>query len=170
MSQDTKNSTDALSPPGGEVALLKCGDIEALLFAYMTHELGDVQSRVVREHLRGCAGCRRVAAEIQDTMDMLRAGDAVITTTPCLTEERRKRILRAVLHPVMDWIDRHHRLVSVLIALLTLAIVLLLLRHVAMFRAQQLDDGIPIWRMFKSGKLPELVNEAHPDSLAPAKE
>ncbi len=170
MRQDTHSNTGALSPPDGEVGLLKCGDIEALLFAYMTYELGDVQSRVVREHLRSCDGCRRVAAEIQDTMDMLREGDVGISTEPCLSEDRRKRILRAVLHPVMDWIDRHHRLFSVLTALLTLVTVLLLLRHVAIFRTQQLEEGIPIWRMFKSGRLPELVEKANPRPVPPVTE
>jgi hypothetical protein len=163
--------------PGGSGSgrLLGCDDIQMLLSAYMMRELGDVQSRVVREHLRTCDACRREAAEFQEMLDTLKAGagEAQAGAGVRLSDERRARILRAVFHPVMDWIDRHHRLVSAVLAVLVVLVVLVVLRHAAIFRRQQLEEGIPIWRMFKSGQLPELVEKErlrHADETAsPAK-
>jgi len=131
--------------------------MQMLLFAYMTRELGDVQSRVVREHLRTCEVCRKEASEIEETLTALRADAEGPNGELRLSDERRERLWRAVFHPVRDWIDRHHRLVAGTIALLSLLLVIFLLRHAAIWKQQQLDEGIPIWRMFRSGKLPELV-------------
>lgn len=166
-----------LSDGDGNGGLLKCDDFQMLLFAYMSRELGDVQSRVVREHLRTCDACRREAADIEATLEALQAGAPGDNAgaNERLSDERRKRILRAVFHPVIDWIDRHHRLVSTTVAVLLLITVVLLLRDFAIFKRQQLEKGIPIWRMFKSGRLPELVeearrNDAQEQALAPEPE
>lgn len=158
-SENTVNDSLSLPTGGADNALLRCEDMQMLLFAYMTRELGDVQSRVVREHLRTCAACRKEAADIEETLAALRADAEEPSTELRLSDERRERLWRAVFHPVLDWIDRHHRLVAGAIALLTLLLVIFLLRHAAIWKRQQLDEGIPIWRMFRSGKLPELVEQ-----------
>lgn len=156
--EDTAHDSP-LQAAGTERNRLRCEDIQMLIFAYMTRELGDVQSRVVREHLRTCETCRQEASEIEETLAALRAG-ADDSEDLRLSDERRERLWRAVLHPVLDWIDHHHRLVAGSVALLTLLLTIFLLRHVAIWKRQNLEDGIPIWRMFRSGRLPELVEQA----------
>ncbi len=149
---------DGTEPIGG--ARLKCDSIQHLLFAYMSHELGDVQSRAVREHLRQCGACREQASDIKTLLTAMQAASAAKMHAPLrLSADRRKRILRAVFHPIMDWIYCHHRLVSIGMAGTTIIVVFLLLRQAAIFREQQLEEGIPIWRMFRSGRLPELVED-----------
>lgn len=157
---NTANESRSLRTEGTDNALLRCEDMQMLLFAYMTRELGDVQSRVVREHLRTCETCRQEAAGIEETLVALRAdaddgGDEALR----LSDERRERLWRAVFHPVLDWVDRHHRLVAGVVAIFTLLLVIFLLRHAAIWKRQQIEEGIPIWRMFRSGKLPELVEQ-----------
>jgi len=157
--EDTAHDSP-LQAGGTERNLLRCEDIQMLIFAYMARELGDVQSRVVREHLRTCEVCRQEAAEIEETLVALRAGADESGEKLRLSDDRRERLWRAVFHPVRDWIDHHHRLVAGLTALLTLLLTIFLLRHAAIWKGQQLEEGIPIWRMFRSGTLPELVEQA----------
>lgn len=141
--------------------LLNCEDIQAVLLAYMSRELGDTQSVLVREHIRKCEKCRAEAAEIEATLTFMHgsSGDG-LAGDERLTDERRERILRAVLHPLVDWIDLHHRLVAIVLAVVVLATALFALRNFEIFKREPLEDGIPIWRIFKSGKLPELVEQA----------
>jgi len=157
--EDTAHDSP-LQAGGKERNRLRCEDIQMLIFAYMTRELGDVQSRVVREHLLTCQVCRQEASEIKETLAALRAGADDSSEELRLSDDRRERLWRAVFHPVRDWIDHHHRLVAGLSALLTLLLTLFLLRHAAIWKTQQIEEGIPIWRMFRSGKLPELVEKA----------
>jgi hypothetical protein len=151
-----KKPEGAVPSPGEHV--LKCADIQEVLLAYMSRELGDAQSLLVREHIRACDTCRAEAAEIEATLSLLhQAADDDEGVDDRLTDERRKRILRAALHPVIDWIDMHHRLVSIVLAVLVLAAALIALRDFKIFNPEPLEEGIPIWRIFKSGGLPELV-------------
>lgn len=161
-----------MPPPPGSAGLLKCDDIQVLLSAYMMRELGDVQSRVVREHLRQCEACRRVASELQAMLDALHAGaaEARAGEGARLSDERRARIWRAVFHPVLDWMYCHHRLVSIMAAVLAVLIVLFVCRHAEIFRKQKLEEGIPIWQMFRSGRLPELVEKAREERAQNARE
>jgi hypothetical protein len=76
-----------------------------------------------------------------------------------LSDDRRKRILLAVFHPAINWIDLHHKLVSIALAVIVLATAILTLRNFEIFREEPLEDGIPIWRYFKTGELPELVEQ-----------
>ncbi len=148
------------SRTGGDAAeaLLKCEDIQGVLFAYMSRELGDTQSAVVREHIRKCDGCRAEAAEIEATLALLHQdGEGKGVPHARLSDERRKRILRAVFHPVIDWVDVHHRAVSIVLAIIVLVVALFVMHDVELFRPAPLEERIPIWRMFKSGALPELV-------------
>lgn len=100
-------------------AMPSCGDVRDVLFEYLTRELGEGRSDVVRIHLRRCAACRDEAAEIQRTFELLgdlqRQGDPVPAR---LSEDRLARIRWAVAHPVLDWIHAHHVFVSIMVALL----------------------------------------------------
>lgn len=137
---------------------LKCDEIQAVLFAYMSHELGESQSVLVREHIRKCDSCRAEAAELKETLAMLNQSD-VGHTRLRLSDDRRKRIMLAVFHPVINWIDMHHKSVSIALAILVLIGTIFALRNFEIFRNEPLDDGIPIWRYFKSGELPKLVEQ-----------
>ena len=140
--------------------ILTCEDYQGLLFAYMSRELGDTQSILVREHIRKCDRCRAEAAEIESTLALLKsASKTEASEASHLTDERRERILRAVFHPVMDWIGRHHKMVSVVLAIVALIVTFFLLWDFEIFRNEPMDEGIPIWRMFKSGDLPELLEK-----------
>jgi predicted anti-sigma-YlaC factor YlaD len=132
---------------------LKCEDIQPVLFAYMSRELGDTQSVLVREHIRRCPVCSAEAAEIEETLALLN-DSAGISADSRLSDDRRKRILLAVFHPVINWIDLHHRLVSILLALLVLAGVLLGLRHFAIFRPMNLGDSVPVRIIHENGLPP----------------
>ncbi len=165
MNTDIHKQSDAeeLQPAGegaAEEKVLKCEDIQEVLLAYMSRELGDAQSILIREHIRKCDDCRSEAAEIETTLALLRRGSGdFLVGEARLTDERRKRILRAVFHPVIDWVDMHHRLVSILLALVVLVLGFLAVRDAEIFKREPLEEGIPIWRMFKSGALPELVEK-----------
>jgi hypothetical protein len=68
---------------------------------------------------------------MQSAVDLLRkASREERGMATALSDDRRKRLRRALLHPVLDWMDRHHILASVCAALAALAVLLLLLRYV----------------------------------------
>jgi hypothetical protein len=161
MKKPRNKKPESVAPSAGlqeESPLLKCEDIQGVLFAYMSRELGDIQSVVIREHILKCSACRAEAAEIEATLALLHepSGEGP-TKVERLSDARRKRILRAVFHPVMDWIDVHHRGVSIVLTVVVLVVTLFMLRGVEVFKRVPLEEGIPIWRIFKSGDLPELV-------------
>ena len=143
--------------PEASGGLAVCEDVRSVLFEYMTHELGDARSVFVREHLRRCAACRAEAADIKATLAALHAADDGAAPPARLSEDHRERLLRAVMHPVLDWIDRHHRLVAALVAVIVILSVLFTVRNAALFRVVEPEPGIPIWKIFRSGVLPELV-------------
>jgi hypothetical protein len=167
---NTKARSGNSDKPNGSGAaplepVLTCEEYQALLFAYMSRELGDTQSILVREHIRKCDRCRAEAAEIESTLALLKsASKTEASEASHLTDERRERILRAVFHPVMDWISRHHKMVSVVLAIVALIVTFFLLWDFEIFRNEPMDEGIPIWRMFKSGDLPELVEKGLKES------
>ncbi|OGV61807.1 MAG: hypothetical protein A2498_16290 [Lentisphaerae bacterium RIFOXYC12_FULL_60_16] len=107
------------------VSRMACDDIQEVLFDYMTRELGGNRADLVREHLRKCDSCQAAAADIQRTLDLLhRARATDIHMAPAhLSEHHHQRLIRAVLHPILDWINRHHILVSILAALALVALV-----------------------------------------------
>ncbi|MBL7115736.1 MAG: zf-HC2 domain-containing protein [Kiritimatiellae bacterium] len=107
---------------------LKCEDIQSVLFSYMSRELGSARSDLVREHLRKCPDCRELAADIQSTIDLFlkaRAEEEGVSMT--LSDDHRKRMLKALTHPILHWITENHILVSIVatvIVLVGLALVL----------------------------------------------
>jgi len=134
--------------------LLKCEEIQQVLFDYLAHELSESQSVLVREHIRRCSKCRDEAAEIEQTLSFLHKGDNARGDMR-LSDERRKRILLAVFHPVLNWIYLHHILVSLLLALAVLLGVILGLRNFAIFKHPDLSDSVRVLiRPFAGDKPP----------------
>ena len=117
-----------------------CADIQAVLFDYMAHELGDKQSWLVHEHLLHCEACRREAASIKATLDLLRQ-DTSVAVPERLPNSMRRRLERAILHPVLDWIYEHRRLVAALLAVGIIALLALLAQNYSRVK----PDGPSFW-------------------------
>lgn len=100
-----------------------CAKIRALLLEYMTRELGPEQTLFVREHLRDCDACRKEEARMARTLAALRKIPAA-APPPALRPTLRKRLERALLHPVVDWACEHHRLVAWIAAFAVFAAVM----------------------------------------------
>ena len=139
---------------------LTCDAIQEVLTAYMSRELGDAPSLAVREHLRTCEDCRREAAAIQKALDTLKAAAPAPPEGAVLSDARRKRLARAVMHPVQEWIVVHHRIIALAAAMLITGLTLYLIRDARLLKPEPDYERIPIWRYFRSGDLPDLVDEA----------
>jgi predicted anti-sigma-YlaC factor YlaD len=121
---------------------MMCGDIQSVLFDYMSRELGPARSELVRGHLRKCPACRKEAAEIRETLELLQVASRDPTGVPDrLSEDRRARLVRAYMHPVLDWVYTHHVLVSVVMAVVVIAVALAILLKVRADRLDRLDPG-----------------------------
>jgi hypothetical protein len=141
----SRPSPNAAGDREGVVHKVSCGDIQELLLDYMTRELGGARGDLVREHLRKCPRCQTAAAEIQATLDLLHRASTSDAGIPLrLSDDHRARITRALMHPVIDWIERHHILVSVWVAALILAALLAVLLRIRIERQEQAGPGIPV--------------------------
>lgn len=118
------------SAPDAWKKIMKCDEIRDLLFDYMCRELGQARSALVREHLRKCPDCQAASAEIQSTLDILGKARSATGVPDHLSPKHRARIIRASMHPVLDWIERH-ALVSIIAAVIILACLVAIMR---MFR------------------------------------
>jgi len=103
---------------------MKCDEIQAVLFDYMTRELGEARSDLVREHLRRCPACQKDAADIGATLEALQGASPHGEIDEHLSHDRRKRLMRAYMHPLLDWVYSHHVLISIVVALIVLGVVL----------------------------------------------
>ena len=139
---------------------LNCDAIQDVLTAYMSRELGDAPSLAVREHLRTCESCRREAADIQATLDALKATMPAHPETAVLSDDRRKRLARAVMHPIQAWLIEHHRMIALIATCIILGLTLYVIRNAILLKPEPDYERIPIWRYFKSGELPGLVEDA----------
>lgn len=112
----------------GKARQVPCDKIRAALFDYFGRELGPEQAWLVREHLRSCPDCTAEAARVERMLAALR--DAPAETPPeTLPPSFRRRLARAVMHPVLDWICVHHRLVAWMTAFAVLGAVFALAWH-----------------------------------------
>lgn len=146
---------------GGVPHPFDCESLRPLLFDYMSRELGDSRSALVREHVAHCAACRAELVAIEQAVADLRAGVAN-ERAGRLSERRRKRLMRLAANPLLNWFDQYHRLVAFILTFLVLLLVLGALRLVKVQTFEPTDPGetIPIWRYFRSGPLPQRVAEA----------
>ena len=104
---------------------MKCDDLQDMLLDYVTHGLGAARAAVVHEHLKKCEHCRRAAAEIRAIVRLLHDAARTETGAPDrLSQDSRTRLLRAFMHPIFDWVYRHHLAVSIAVAIVVAAILL----------------------------------------------
>lgn len=102
---------------------MKCEEIQAVLFDYMTRELGSARSDLVHEHLRKCPECKKAAGEIEATLTLLGRTSAEATgISTSLSDKRRERMVRAIKHPLLDWVYVNHVIASVVVAVIVILV------------------------------------------------
>jgi predicted anti-sigma-YlaC factor YlaD len=120
-----------------------CREVQGVLYDYMTRELGSARSEVVREHVRRCEVCRAELAGLQKTLDVLSlARKAPVPSR--LSEHHRRRISRAVSHPVLDWICNHNVIVALSATLLAILLAAILMRWAMDVESPDNSDAVPI--------------------------
>ena len=144
---------------------IRCEDISELLFDYMSHELGESRSILIREHLRKCEDCKRQAAEIQSTLELLNKASKEDTDLPSrLTDERRKKLYWWASHPAMLWIENHHTLFSAIVTLIIIAILGVILARAKLWEEDPPERVIPVWI---GRQLPAMTEAIPPDDNEP---
>jgi predicted anti-sigma-YlaC factor YlaD len=124
---------------------MKCEDIQAHLFAYTTHDTGQGRTEIIKKHLEECENCRIEAAQIKEAVNFLHDvahTDGNIPTK--LTEKRRALIARSFMHPVLDFIYRHHIIISIITAIIAITVTLCALRQIKIWHSEKLDLGISV--------------------------
>ena len=112
-----------------------CHAVRPLLFEYMSHELPNSQTVLVREHLRGCKECSAEAAEIERTLDLLKSADPALESEPAFEPRRRARMLWLMEHPIVSWFFLHRRATGVLCAIVMLTAIFCALMLVKRYEA-----------------------------------
>lgn len=127
----------------GKVSRSICRDVQALIYDYMSRDLGPARSDFVREHVLRCDECRAELAAIQKTFDLLSlARKAPVPDR--LSAHRRRRMSRAVMHPVVDWICNHSFVVAFASTLFAVLIAVLILRWAMQIDYRDDSDAVPI--------------------------
>jgi len=134
-----KSRRDSYVFPNGR---MDCAEIRDLLFDYMARELGKARSDLVRTHLLKCDRCKAAVADIQSAVTLLKQGTEGEPRMPeTLTPDRRAKVLWAFAHPVLDWVFRHHVLVSIIAMLAALVIIGFVVRGVRVWRVEKYEVG-----------------------------
>lgn len=152
MAIDKENSRQGKS---GAEHPIDCGKIRELLFAYMSHELGEGQSVLVHEHLRRCEACAGEALKIQRTLDLLKSHDPAESVAAEFSPKRRQRLIWLMAHPFMAKCIKHHRVTSFVLAAVFVAIVLALI--LLLWRRQEPPTALP----------PVIMGVGKPDASPP---
>lgn len=124
MNDFEKTSTQA-GRKAGNPRKVPCRMIRESLLDYLTGELSAEKTWLVGEHVRNCAECAAEAARLGRTLDFMKAAKDGAGAGRALPESARRRLARAIMHPVIDWICVHHRLVALGTGIIALAAVLL---------------------------------------------
>ena len=123
-------------PKSSGVHRVDCGQIRELLFAYLTHELGDAQSLLVREHLRHCPDCATEAREMQETVDLIKQNDPAASVATRFAPKRRKRLIWLMEHPFIAKCIKHNRITSLVVMIVVLAILFAILWSLRIYREE----------------------------------
>ena len=171
MSSDTRRRKK--KPGGGHP--VDCATIRGELFAYLSHELGDGQSTLVREHLRRCPACSEEAVRIQKVVAALRLHDPGEAAAPAFEGRRRRRLLWLMAHPFIAACVRHHVATSIVVAVVLLAVATLVVMRVVRFALP--PKALPPVELIRDGgeapetppliDVPPLRDPGEPPTLAP---
>ncbi len=102
---------------------MRCDDIQSLLLDYINGELGEGRKDLVRDHMEKCAKCQETAQEMRLTIAILKTSRHKYGSVHHLSTNRHLRIIRALLHPVQEWMINHHIFISLVIALMIVILV-----------------------------------------------
>ncbi|MDA3799167.1 MAG: hypothetical protein PF692_08820 [Kiritimatiellae bacterium] len=120
-------------------SIIKCSDIEPHLFDFLQHELGSAQTTIITEHLKKCEDCKKSLAELQSSLKALE--DFGVAQPPKhLTDNRRKRIKFAYMHPFLNFCYIHHKIISIIIVIITLATVLFLIKNASLDKKRNFKE------------------------------
>lgn len=123
---------------------MKCTDIQTHLFAYITHDTGQSRSELIRKHLENCSNCQAEAKQIKEALSFLHSTYELENIPTQLSEKHRALIARSFMHPILDFIYRHHIIISIITAIITIAITISVLRQVKVWHNEKLDTGISV--------------------------
>lgn len=121
MAIDKDNSRQRKS---GTEHPIDCGKIRELLFAYLSHELGEGQAVLVHEHLRHCKACSEEALKIQRTLDILKSHDPAASVAAEFSPRRRQRLIWLMAHPFIAKCIKHHIATSLILSAIFVAALL----------------------------------------------
>ncbi len=133
-----KNSKKGYQGPG-------CEEIQNNLMDYLTRDLGEARSDLIREHLRKCDKCQTEAGELQKTINLLRGASQVESIPRHMSRKTRDRMMRAVEHPFLDWIYRHHILISLCIALIAILLLFAAIKDVQILKKPEWGSLRPVF-------------------------
>jgi anti-sigma factor RsiW len=72
----------------------KCGEVFALLSAYLDVELPPEACRMIKEHLSGCPACEEFANSLRKTVDLCRSVGSATSPRP-ISDSARAELLDA---------------------------------------------------------------------------
>lgn len=123
----TNRNREHRSTRSGAKYPIDCSRIQPMLFDYVSRELGDRKSMLVREHLRHCADCRKEAVDLQQTLVLMKHNDPGDSAPSALTGKRRKRLLWLMQHPFISRCLGHPRLTAFFVTVIVLTIIFIYL-------------------------------------------
>ena len=123
---------------------MKCSDIHTHLFSYITHDTGQSRTELIKNHLADCINCQAEAKQIKEALDFLNGTYETKNIPTQLSDKHRALIARSFMHPILDFIYRHHIIISIITALITIAITLCVLRQVKVWHSEKLESGISV--------------------------
>lgn len=148
----SRDNAKQMRPVPSDERQLPCEDIQALMLEYMHRDLGEGRADLIREHARRCPTCHERMVELHQTFGILHDAPFTHGAMPeHLSARRHSRLVRALMHPMLDWVYVHHILVSALVAAMVLASIIFGLRRYRIWR-QTTDPGIPV--VIGNGELP----------------
>ncbi len=124
---------------------MKCEEVQQHLFAYLTHEISQNSSQLIKQHLSKCDNCQAEAEQIKKALDILKINADIKENIPTrLSEKRRELIIRSFMHPVLDFIYRHHIIISLIAALITIFSAFVVLWHLKIYFYDKPPAGIEV--------------------------
>jgi len=123
--------------------IIKCSDIEPHLFDFIQHELGQAQATVISEHLKKCETCKKSLHELQESLKTLE--DFGINKPPeHLTDNRKKKIRFAYMHPFLNFCYIHHVVISAIVVITTLLAIIFMIRNTSLIKEKEDFKEYPV--------------------------
>ena len=98
----------------------------------------------VANYVLDCSNCQAEAKQIKEALDFLNSTHTSENMPTRLSSKRRKLIARSFMHPILDFIYRHHIIISIITAIITIAATLCILRQVKVWHNEKLKPGISV--------------------------